>query len=115
MVLFSAAIPAQGGTGHVNERWPGYSRALFAARGYRIERAKNFLRSFDYLRLIGRRCSAGRSPLAGSARGLTIISSHCALERCTIFDKVLDTNIGQFGDQFCRNLRYSNPHRQKQI
>ena len=36
LVLFSAAIPAQGGTGHVNERWPGYWRALFAARGYQM-------------------------------------------------------------------------------
>jgi SAM-dependent methyltransferase len=34
-VLFSAAIPKQGGAGHVNERWPSYWAGLFAARGYR--------------------------------------------------------------------------------
>jgi SAM-dependent methyltransferase len=34
-IIFSAAIPAQGGTGHVNERWPSYWISLFAARGYR--------------------------------------------------------------------------------
>lgn len=33
-VLFSAAIPGQGGKGHVNEQWPGYWAARFAARGY---------------------------------------------------------------------------------
>jgi SAM-dependent methyltransferase len=36
IVLFSAAIPGQGGTGHVTERWPGYWRELFARRGYRM-------------------------------------------------------------------------------
>jgi SAM-dependent methyltransferase len=35
VVLFSAAVPFQGGTGHVNEQWPGYWAALFAARAYR--------------------------------------------------------------------------------
>jgi SAM-dependent methyltransferase len=34
-VLFSAAVPAQGGAGHVNERWPSYWAELFAARHYR--------------------------------------------------------------------------------
>jgi hypothetical protein len=33
-VLFSAAIPYQGGTGHVNERWPDYWAALFERHGY---------------------------------------------------------------------------------
>ncbi|HMN41707.1 MAG TPA: hypothetical protein PKE29_12745 [Phycisphaerales bacterium] len=35
VVAFSAAIPRQGGTGHVNERWPGYWAGLFAGHGYR--------------------------------------------------------------------------------
>jgi SAM-dependent methyltransferase len=35
VVMFSAAIPGQGGTHHVNEQWPSYWRDLFAARGYR--------------------------------------------------------------------------------
>ncbi|MHC4065200.1 MAG: methyltransferase domain-containing protein [Planctomycetota bacterium] len=35
VVLFSAAIPHQGGTHHANEQWPSYWAALFAARGFR--------------------------------------------------------------------------------
>lgn len=34
VVLFSAAIPHQGGTGHVNEQWPAYWAVLFKERGY---------------------------------------------------------------------------------
>lgn len=34
VVLFSAAIPGQGGQHHVNERWQEYWRQLFAHRGY---------------------------------------------------------------------------------
>lgn len=33
-VLFSAAIPFQGGRGHFNEQWPEYWAQLFAERGY---------------------------------------------------------------------------------
>jgi len=33
-VLFSAAIPYQGGTYHVNEQWPEYWADLFAKQGY---------------------------------------------------------------------------------
>jgi len=33
-VLFSAAVPGQGGENHLNEQPPGYWRALFRARGY---------------------------------------------------------------------------------
>ena len=33
-VVFSAAIPGQGGTDHVNERWPDFWRNHFSARGY---------------------------------------------------------------------------------
>ena len=35
VVLFSAAIPHQGGLHHYNEQWPGYWAALFAGHGYR--------------------------------------------------------------------------------
>ncbi|MCP5155760.1 MAG: methyltransferase domain-containing protein [Ectothiorhodospiraceae bacterium] len=35
MVLFSAAVPGQGGRGHVNERWQSYWARLFEARGFR--------------------------------------------------------------------------------
>ena len=33
-VLFSAAIPGQGGVGHVNEQWQSYWAGLFASHGY---------------------------------------------------------------------------------
>lgn len=34
MVLFSAAVPGQGGTGHVNEQWPDYWEGLFKDEGF---------------------------------------------------------------------------------
>jgi SAM-dependent methyltransferase len=34
VVLFSAAIPHQGGTGHCNEQWPAYWAGHFARHGY---------------------------------------------------------------------------------
>ena len=34
VVLFSAAIPHQGGVNHLNEQWPGYWSVLFKAHGY---------------------------------------------------------------------------------
>ncbi len=34
VVLFSAAIPSQGGTGHVNEQWPDYWAAHFDKFGF---------------------------------------------------------------------------------
>jgi SAM-dependent methyltransferase len=34
IVLFSAAIPGQGGQFHLNEQWPGYWQKKFAQRGY---------------------------------------------------------------------------------
>lgn len=34
LILFSAAVPGQGGVGHVNEQWQSYWRDLFAERGY---------------------------------------------------------------------------------
>ncbi len=36
VILFSAAIPGQGGTHHVNEQWPEYWQNLFAKHGYRF-------------------------------------------------------------------------------
>ena len=33
-VLFSAAVPSQGGTNHANEQWPDYWAERFATRGY---------------------------------------------------------------------------------
>jgi hypothetical protein len=34
-VVFSAAVPGQGGTGHINEQYLSYWVALFAAHAYR--------------------------------------------------------------------------------
>ena len=34
VIAFGAAIPMQGGHGHINEQWPSYWRALFAKSGY---------------------------------------------------------------------------------
>lgn len=34
VVLFSAAIPLQGGSRHINEQWPEYWAALFKTHGY---------------------------------------------------------------------------------
>lgn len=36
VVLFSCAIPMQGGTQHINEQWPEYWRALFREHGYQM-------------------------------------------------------------------------------
>ncbi|MEV6394056.1 class I SAM-dependent methyltransferase [Streptomyces sp. NPDC051907] len=35
-ILFSAALPGQGGVGHVNEQWLDYWAERFAQRGYRL-------------------------------------------------------------------------------
>lgn len=34
LVVFSAAVPGQGGTDHLNEQWPEYWVELFAERGF---------------------------------------------------------------------------------
>ena len=34
IVLFSAAIPGQGGLNHINEQWPSYWQWLFSSHGY---------------------------------------------------------------------------------
>jgi SAM-dependent methyltransferase len=34
IILFSAALPGQGGTAHLNEQWPTYWASLFAAHEY---------------------------------------------------------------------------------
>lgn len=36
VVYFSAAVPGQGGAGHLNEQWPDYWGRLFGDRGYRM-------------------------------------------------------------------------------
>jgi SAM-dependent methyltransferase len=34
VVLFSAAVPGQGGVGHINEQWPGYWKSRFQKHGF---------------------------------------------------------------------------------
>jgi SAM-dependent methyltransferase len=34
VILFSAAVPGQGGVAHINEQWPEYWRGLFAEKEY---------------------------------------------------------------------------------
>lgn len=36
IVVFSAAVPGQGGAGHLNEQWPTYWVELFARHGYLV-------------------------------------------------------------------------------
>ena len=36
LILFSAAIPEQGGINHVNERWPSYWQDIFSAHNYQL-------------------------------------------------------------------------------
>lgn len=42
VILFSAAIPGQGGVGHVNEQWPGYWVEKFESWGYQVSGALRF-------------------------------------------------------------------------
>lgn len=39
LVVFSAAIPGQGGIGHVNEQWPSYWAEIFERRGFAVSGA----------------------------------------------------------------------------
>jgi len=36
LILFSAAVPGQGGIGHVNEQWPAYWRGLFDQHRFKM-------------------------------------------------------------------------------
>lgn len=36
VILFSAAVPGQGGNNHINEQWPEYWCQLFKALGYDV-------------------------------------------------------------------------------
>lgn len=42
-VLFSAAVPGQGGVGHVNEQWPNYWAELFRDNGFLVSGALRFM------------------------------------------------------------------------
>jgi hypothetical protein len=42
LIVFSAALPGQGGTGHINERFPSYWIDLFNAQGYECSNELRF-------------------------------------------------------------------------
>ena len=42
LVVFSAAVPGQGGTGHINEQWPKYWADHFTGQGYIVSGAFRF-------------------------------------------------------------------------
>jgi len=42
-ILFSAAIPGQGGTNHINEQWPAYWATMFESNGYSVSGALRWL------------------------------------------------------------------------
>jgi hypothetical protein len=42
-ILFSAAVPGQGGHGHVNEQWPSYWTERFEAHGYSVSGALRWM------------------------------------------------------------------------
>lgn len=37
LIIFSAAIPGQGGTGHLNEQWPDYWAEMFNTCGFAVD------------------------------------------------------------------------------
>ena len=37
LILFSAALPGQGGQHHINEQWPSYWQKLFEKKGYEMQ------------------------------------------------------------------------------
>lgn len=41
-IIFSAAIPGQGGTGHFNEQWPDYWAELFGENGFAVDSSFRF-------------------------------------------------------------------------
>lgn len=43
LVLFSAAVPGQGGYGHLNEQWPPYWEKLFERNGYAVSEALRWM------------------------------------------------------------------------
>jgi SAM-dependent methyltransferase len=52
VVLFSAAIPDQGGTNHVNEQWQSYWAGLFRAHGYvGVDCIRPFIFNDDHVEL----------------------------------------------------------------
>ena len=95
-VLFSAAIPHQGGKHHLNERWQDYWAGLFWARGYAVSRSRSGRRSgrttgfrFGTARTCSSLCEEGAARrAAGPHRGrfpLRIVHPAPILEENTRF------------------------------
>ena len=97
LVLFSAALPLQGGTHHVNERWPDYWSGLFAAHRFRRldairgrvwqdPRVEWWYRQ-NLLLFADERAAAARPELAGLDRlvnDLTLIQSRILREHLSL-------------------------------
>ena len=81
VVVFSAAIPGQGGTNHINERWQDYWRKLFLARGFRavdLVRPKIWGNErIDYFYQQNIVCYCSDAAIARS--GLTPVADHISL------------------------------------
>jgi SAM-dependent methyltransferase len=117
-VLFSAAVPGQGGTGHRNEQWPEYWAERFVNRGFRPH---DFLRAklwrdgrvrYFYAQnmvLYVRERDAGRFPLLPAAvSGLPLPLVHPRLLERTqrMFPKPNDvtvTGLGYFVGRMARH------------
>jgi SAM-dependent methyltransferase len=103
LVLFSAAIPGQLGTNHVNLQWPSYWRALFAERGFvrldpvrrhiwQDERVEWWYQQNTFL-FASREALDGSAVLAAEhhktmANSLELVSEH-VLSRYTRFGRLL--------------------------
>ncbi len=103
LVLFSAAIPGQGGTHHVNERWPFYWQELFDQQNFeRLDPIRPRLRGLAEVKWWYRQnifLFVDRSHQAfGRFAGLPKETEHpfrvtvalCTSNRATILDRTLD-------------------------
>jgi len=84
VVLFSAAIPYQGGTNHINEQWPEYWVSHFRKRGYQV---------IDYLR---RKIWDNQKVEPWYAQNILIFIKQDCLEKYPLLAKELkNTNLSQ--------------------
>jgi hypothetical protein len=67
VILFSAAIPYQGGTHHVNEQWPEYWARHFTALGYvPVDCVRRRIWQLDHVQWCYSQNILGRFPLLAS-------------------------------------------------
>jgi hypothetical protein len=96
VILFSAAVPHQGGEHHVNEQPPQYWRELFAAHGYEV---------FDWIRPR----LAGQRQVKGWYRFNTFIYANKAgrkrLSKSILSARVADSETLRIGGDLAWSLR----------